>query len=1372
MATRIKSSQIADGAIVAADLHSAIAINTTQSGTFGSVIVDTITLDAAKISTTANMTLDSGSDIILDADGGNVMLKDNSVWFGNFNHNGNNLAIDAKIADGSIVFRGTDGSAPVTALTLDMSNAGRATFNENVSVGGDLTVTGNLQVDGTQTVLNTATLSVEDLNITVASGASTNAQADGAGITVGGSSATILYDGTNDEWDFNKDVVVSGELTSTGQLSVDHTGNLTGALKLGDPSTIASETGIYLRTSTIGHFAIPAAGTFRFRDTTPLTYLDIEGTGDIKFYEDNSGSPRVGMHWDYSSGRLGIGTGTGSPTNPLTVAHDSGHDNPSLNITSSNVSAIDVYNPLASNDNDKGSIITFSDHYYDSTNSTYPRTTRAGIKGATDEVGNDASGYLAFYTNTSSASNLVEHMRITKDGLVGIGTQNPDHYLDVEGGANNFALARVGSSGSDNSEITIGYFDANASNGLGTGGILSGSIFGGLIQGGENGKLVLGIRDNDSTDSLDIVSGGSGGSHFMANSTYDRMLATFRAGGTVGIGTSSPSENLDIQSFGNDDHVHVVIGPSANVSTNKESHLQLWRTDSSSSRTKVGELKTDIPLPAESTRGTTLWSYQTLRLETANSSAGHIVFSPKGTVRMRIDDAGNVGVGSVFTTTAPPDKQFHVKGAGDIKIEDSAGGSSHLHLTSSTNGLKNSEWRLKTSGSNDEFYIDHMYTDNDGTSDVAVTNGQSFKITGDTHNIYNSNSQVDIRPTLNLDFANSKTLHKDIIFYRDSIATYYNKKGVLCFANRNEPRFDHDPATGESKGLLVEEATTNLTSGANQFNAWFGQNRVKIKPNATISPSGLMDATKIVDDPDGVNGRHELWRSFSATSGQDYTFSFYAKEAENTKIAIVWYGDNGVFGSGQTTFDLHSGVVTQQGFAHTVRIEPLPNGWYRCIATATAGATAAGYYGFYNVEQSSGSTTYVGTRGNGVFVYGAQFEYKDFATSYVPNYHHFTGRTSRATYYDKDGTLRYADGSSGRQGYFWDEGRQEWTYGGMIREKASTNLLYNSSISSNLYGDLLSFEAKWTITDSSTDVLAPDGSKFTTKGATGTSGNHWYWQISPVTYTVGQPYTHSVWIRCPDGQTGTVALNAYPQVGFTTCNVTDKWQRFETTFDMTSGLGNPYVGLVSPSNSSTFYFWGWQVEHGPFATSYIPTQGAAATRTDDSYSTSTITRPTEYARLEKIQNADWWDESSATALVDFEPLSDATSDAVVIGITTKDLNNGHRFPWITGDTQLRSAYWSGSAYGNLHYYNSIVTASSHKFAISFDIPGARYASSLDGSAPQVNTTFTGVSKSIPNEINIGGNYSNDRPYSGHIKKLAIWNEDVTDVQLQALTEND
>ena len=67
-----------------------------------------------------------------------------------------------------------------------------------------------------------------------------------------------------------------------------------------------------------------------------------------------------------------------------------------------------------------------------------------------------------------------------------------------------------------------------------------------------------------------------------------------------------------------------------------------------------------------------------------------------------------------------------------------------------------------------------------------------------------------IRPSLNLDFANSKELDSRITFYRDSIATYYDSKGTLKYANINEPRFDHDPLTGESKGLLIEEDRTNI----------------------------------------------------------------------------------------------------------------------------------------------------------------------------------------------------------------------------------------------------------------------------------------------------------------------------------------------------------------------------------------------------------------------------------------------------------------------------------------------------------------------------------------------------------------------------------
>ena len=49
MPTRIKSSQILDGSIVATDFHSAIAINTTAAGTFGALAVDNFTLNGTTL---------------------------------------------------------------------------------------------------------------------------------------------------------------------------------------------------------------------------------------------------------------------------------------------------------------------------------------------------------------------------------------------------------------------------------------------------------------------------------------------------------------------------------------------------------------------------------------------------------------------------------------------------------------------------------------------------------------------------------------------------------------------------------------------------------------------------------------------------------------------------------------------------------------------------------------------------------------------------------------------------------------------------------------------------------------------------------------------------------------------------------------------------------------------------------------------------------------------------------------------------------------------------------------------------------------------------------------------------------------------------
>src|SRR5210317_1845236 len=101
--------------------------------------------------------------------------------------------------------------------------AGPATFTiDPAAVGnntGTVVIAGNLQVDGTTTTINSTTMEVDDLNITLASGAANAAAANGAGITVDCGSdtdATFTYDGTNDEWDFNKDINVTGTATMDG----------------------------------------------------------------------------------------------------------------------------------------------------------------------------------------------------------------------------------------------------------------------------------------------------------------------------------------------------------------------------------------------------------------------------------------------------------------------------------------------------------------------------------------------------------------------------------------------------------------------------------------------------------------------------------------------------------------------------------------------------------------------------------------------------------------------------------------------------------------------------------------------------------------------------------------------------------------------------------------------------------------------------------------------------------------------------------------------------------------------------------------------------------------------------------------------------
>ena len=92
-----------------------------------------------------NLTLDVAGDISLDADDGDIQFKNGGTLFGSINSDASSpqaMRIQAHVANGDIVFKGNDGGATITALSLDMSEAGAATFNSAITSGGNITVGG------------------------------------------------------------------------------------------------------------------------------------------------------------------------------------------------------------------------------------------------------------------------------------------------------------------------------------------------------------------------------------------------------------------------------------------------------------------------------------------------------------------------------------------------------------------------------------------------------------------------------------------------------------------------------------------------------------------------------------------------------------------------------------------------------------------------------------------------------------------------------------------------------------------------------------------------------------------------------------------------------------------------------------------------------------------------------------------------------------------------------------------------------------------------------------------------------------------------------------------------------------------------------
>jgi hypothetical protein len=254
------------------------AVTSLQSD--GGVTVDNITIDGTEIDlSSGDLTLDVAGDIVLDADGDEVIFKDGSTNVGHVSMDSDNLTIKSLVSDKDVIFKGNDGGSEITALTLDMSAAGEATFNAGITSPGTVTSSGTLAVTGNLTLDGASGTSGQFL--TSAGSGATPTWSDGfvSGMIMlwSGSTGTIpsgwvICDGTNSTPDLRDRFVVGAGST----YSVDATGGSANATLVSHTHTATSSV------SDSGH--AHSSNVFRYSDeagTNPSAPDSGSATGKI-----------------------------------------------------------------------------------------------------------------------------------------------------------------------------------------------------------------------------------------------------------------------------------------------------------------------------------------------------------------------------------------------------------------------------------------------------------------------------------------------------------------------------------------------------------------------------------------------------------------------------------------------------------------------------------------------------------------------------------------------------------------------------------------------------------------------------------------------------------------------------------------------------------------------------------------------------------------------------------------------------------------------------------------------------------------------------------------------------------------------------------
>ena len=624
----------------------------------------------------------------------------------------------------------------------------------------------------------------------------------------------------------------------------------------------------------------------------------------------------------------------------------------------------------------------------------------------------------------------------------------------------------------------------------------------------------------------------------------------------------------------------------------------------------------------------------------------------------------------------------------------------------------------------------------------------------------------DIRPSLLLDFANSKTLDPRITFTRGSTATYWDGK-TTAKAEEN---------------LFIDSQTLD--------GAWSTNTGVTVSANTAVAPDGTTTAEEIEEATGAA-----VWSIVNSSgnkpainSSTQYTYSVYAKDVDAQYVAISFRGSNGnVIGA---TFDLtgasvHNSKSIGTGFSvESTSVTDVGNGWYRCVLTATLGSDISANNWYISLSDgstitNSGYPSYTGS-GRSAYFWGAHLEQRSSATAYTA--------TTSSPIVKYQPVLQTAASGEARFDHDPVTGESK----GLLIEEARTNLFEESEdfINTTYWGQTDSdFYADYEV--------APDGTQtavlFTADDTTASSRKGANWKTS-YAYSNSTSYTASVFMKAVG------STNVYGYIRFTTGSIfnlqhgvvvdlsdgsivderdTDAfsvedvgngWYRVSVTrqpdnsasgvpfqFGITEGSSISAVAYTASETHSGVLFWGAQLEEGSFPTSYIPTSG------------STVTRVNEGANITGDNFTSWFSASPFTLYREVEKgwdLNKSPSETALTWIRSDDYASSVNVRFVTSangspdaDVVVKSL---GSNYVDSNDNGDISSLSVVRQAVALDSQSAFTAAT--GNA--VVGESTGVV--------LGTNYSqfsvDANPDKHWFRKIAFYPKKLTLAQLSAMME--